>query len=111
VEEGEAPWDAAVRETREEVGLSVVVNRLIEVSWKPKDGELVFTFECFAVAGELGLSDETEDVAYFDPDSLPANLSPVKRERILAFVADPDRVMLRTRTTPSVRELIARGEL
>lgn len=111
VERGEAPWEAAVRETREEVGVSVEVQRLTDVTWKPKDDELVFTFECKLVSGTPGLSDEADAVEYFEPDHLPANLSPAKRERILAFVAQPDQTRLRTRTAPSVRELLRRGEL
>ena len=111
VEAGEAPWEAAIRETREEVGMSVEVQRLTDVTWKPKDDELVFTFECKLVGGTPELSDEADAIAYFDPDDLPANLSPAKRERILGFVAQPDRTRMRTRTAPSVRELLRRGEL
>ena len=36
VEEGEAPWDAAIRETREEVGLEVEVTRLTGLYWRPE---------------------------------------------------------------------------
>lgn len=111
VETGEAPWDAAVREAREEVGVSVAVERLTDVTWKPEAQDLVFTFECKVLSGTPGLSDEADAVEYFDPGRLPANLSPAKRERILAFVAQPDQTRMRTRTAPSVRELLRRGEL
>ena len=111
VEAGEAPWEAAIRETREEVGVSVEVQRLTDVTCKPKDNELVFTFECKLVGGTPELGDEADAIAYFDPDDLPANLSPAKRERIPGFVAQPHRTRMRTRTAPSVRELFRRGEL
>ena len=45
VEEGEAPWDAAIRETREEVGLEVEVARLTGLYWRPERTEVVFAFE------------------------------------------------------------------
>ena len=45
VEAGEAPWDAALREVREEVGVDANVIRLIGLYWKPNTDELVFSFE------------------------------------------------------------------
>ncbi len=41
VEQGETPWDATVREVREEVGVDAEVVRLTGLYWKPGSDELV----------------------------------------------------------------------
>jgi len=40
VEPGEAPWDAVVREIREETTLDAEVVGLASVSWKPRQNEI-----------------------------------------------------------------------
>lgn len=73
VESGEAPWQAAVREVREEVGLEVEVERLTGLySWVKKDS-IIFLFRCHVMGGALGTSDEVNDARYFPLDALPAN--------------------------------------
>jgi 8-oxo-dGTP diphosphatase len=104
VEEGEAPWDAAIRETQEEVGLEVEVNRLTGLYWKPETAEVVFAFECRVLSGAPGLSDEADEVGYFALDALPKNTGQKHVERIRdAIVGGPP--VLRTQTGPGMREL------
>lgn len=48
VETGESPYDAAVREVREELGLEVPLGRMLAVDWAPSDSEgdkLLFLFQ------------------------------------------------------------------
>jgi len=104
VEEGEAPWDAAIRETREEVGLEVEVTRLTGLYWRPERSELVFTFECRVLSGTPGLSDEADKVGYFALDGLPANTGLKHAERIRDALAGGPAV-LRVETGPGMREL------
>ena len=104
VEEGEAPWDAAIRETREEVGLEVEVTRLTGLYWRPERYELVFTFECRVLSGTPGLSDEADKVGYFALDGLPANTGLKHAERIRDALAGGPAV-LRVQTGPGMREL------
>ena len=104
VEEGEAPWDAAIRETREEVGLEVEVTRLTGLYWRPERSELVFTFECRVLSGTPGLSDEADKVGYFALDGLPANTGLKHAERIRDALAGGP-AMLRVQTGPGMREL------
>jgi len=51
VEEGESPWEAVVREVKEEVGLDVMVTCLTGVYSKPQKNEVVFSFLCEVVSG------------------------------------------------------------
>jgi 8-oxo-dGTP diphosphatase len=106
VEDGEAPWDAAIREIREEVGLTAEVERLVGLYWKPDNGELVFAFACRVVSGTAGLSDETDEVGYFALDALPPNTGPKHRERIRDASAGGPAV-LRVQTGPGMRDLFA----
>jgi 8-oxo-dGTP diphosphatase len=104
VEDGESPWDAAVREVREEVGLEVKIARLTGLYWKPDTSELVFNFEGQIVSGKPGLSDEADAVGYFSLEELPVNTAPKHIERIRdALVEGP--AILRTQTGPSMRAL------
>lgn len=109
VEDGESPWEAVVRETREEVRLDVVVERLTGVYWKPTFPELVLAFACRVVGGELGTSDEADDARYFPADDLPENISPRQVERIHDALADLDEPALRVQLGPGGREMIERG--
>lgn len=75
VESGESVAEACIREVYEETGLNVRVKRLIGVYSHPdqlvvyKDGNKAFVvalhFETEIIGGELGLSNETTDYAYF----------------------------------------------
>jgi ADP-ribose pyrophosphatase YjhB (NUDIX family) len=104
VEDGEAPWDAAVRETREEVGLEVEVTRLSGLYWKPERAELVFAFECHVLSGTPRLSDEADKIGYFALNALPANTGLKHVERIRDALAGGPAV-LRAQTGPGMREL------
>ena len=104
IEEGESPWDAAIREAREEVGLNVEIARLTGLYWKPESADLVFNFECRILSGTPGLSDEADKVGYFALDALPANTGVKHVERIRDALAGSPAV-LRVQTGPGMREL------
>lgn len=106
VEEREAPWDAVVREVREEVGLEAAVVRLTGLYWKPDTDELVFNFECRVVSGTPGTSDEADAARYFALDDLPANVAPKQVQRIRDALAG-DAVAMRVQTGPGIRDLLA----
>ncbi len=105
VEPGETPWDAAVRETREEVGLDVEVDRLSGVYDRSPDGDPVLVFTCRVLAGEPGPSPEAVRVGWFDPGGLPAEINPYQPERIADAVRAGPAAVLRHQPGPSVREL------
>ena len=111
VEAGESPWEAVVREIREETGVEAEVVRLASVSWKPGQNEILFQFVCRIVAGELSLTEESDSFAYFRLENLPELLSPAFRGRLLEWSQNPDDTALITDAGPSTRELLERGLL
>lgn len=77
IEEGETIEETAIREVKEETGLTVAIKRKVgEFHPKNKLTKLTHLFECTPVSGELTLSDETRDVQYFDVDHLPTLMPP-----------------------------------
>jgi len=106
VEASEAPWDAVVREVREEVGLEAAVVRLTGLYWKPDTDELVFNFECRVLSGTPGTSDEADAARYFALDDLPADMPPKQGQRIRDALAG-GAVAMRVQTGPGIRDHLA----
>ena len=94
VEKEEPPWEAAVREVREETGLEVRVDRLVGVYAKRRERDLVFVLAASMTGGELRTSGERNEVAFVDPRALPAETSERDRERIADALADADRAIM-----------------
>lgn len=82
VERGELPTETAVRETKEETGLDVVVKRLVGVYGKTDRDEFVFAFVCDVVGGRLTMTAEADQHCYFAVEDIPANTIPRQVERI-----------------------------
>lgn len=105
VEAGEAPWQAVVREVREEVGLEVEVERLAGLySWIALD-EVIYSFVCRVTGGMLiSETDETDGACYFALDALPANTFLEHAARAHDAAQGHAHTMLRIPTGPSGRE-------
>jgi 8-oxo-dGTP pyrophosphatase MutT (NUDIX family) len=82
VEPSESPWAAVVREVEEEVGLLVRVERPIGIYSVPEKADLVFNFLCVPVGGALRLSEEADDIRWFNRTSIPTNTLARHIERI-----------------------------
>jgi 8-oxo-dGTP diphosphatase len=106
VEEGEMPWEAAVREIREEVGVEAEVVRLTGLYWLPGSGVLVFNFECRVTGGSPTTSDEADAVDYFAFDELPANTAPKQVERIADALVRAPVPFLKSQSGPGIRDLL-----
>jgi 8-oxo-dGTP diphosphatase len=105
VEAGETPWDAACRETAEEVGLKVVIDRLTGVYDRSPDGDPVLVFLVRVVGGHPTPSAETTEIGWFVPDALPGPINPYQPQRIRDAVRAGTGCALRHQPGPSVRDL------
>jgi len=104
-EAGEALWDAAVREVREEVGVDVEVVRLTGVYDRSPDGGPVLVFLCRHVGGEARPTSEAVEVRWTSPDDLPADMNPYQRRRIADALAGRSEAVLVRQPGRPVREL------
>ena len=73
VDHDEAPEAAARRETLEETGLEVRIDRLLAVFPKRDHGlaDIVIAYSATRVSGELCAGDDAADVGWFEPEALP----------------------------------------
>lgn len=77
VEPNESPAETAVRETREETGLTVSPLELVEVYHSPPGGkfgphgEVAVLYLCSVEGGSLTLSHEGEELQYWNIDEVP----------------------------------------
>jgi len=94
-ESSEPPWDTVAREVEEEVGLRVKPEVLVGVYWVPSRSDLVFTFVCTVVSGELRISDEADQIDWFPPSELPSNMSRRHIERIYDSLGQHRGVLLK----------------
>lgn len=94
VEQGEAPWEACVREVKEETGLDVEISRMIGTYSKPDKNEIVFSFECKIISGKITLNEEARDIRYFDIDKIPTNTIKKQVERIKDYAKNSNDLIM-----------------
>jgi len=111
LESCEAPWDGAKREVKEETGLDVEIVKLSGIYSKSDKNDIVFSFICKIVGGEITLNDEADKIEYFAIEDLPANTSPKQVERIKAASKEPEELFLEVQSGKSSIELIKEGKL
>jgi len=92
VEENEAPWEAATREALEEIGVTILIEKMTGVFFKREKNDLVFHFLAQITKGTPQTSNEVAEVAYFLPTELPTETAPYQRERIMRYIEDPHKV-------------------
>lgn len=111
LELGEAPWEGAIREIKEETGFDAEIIRLINVSHKPQKNDLIFTFLCKIISGQATLSDESDKIEFFEINKIPHNTVPNQVQRIKDFLENPEKVILKTQTGKSSIDLVKEGKL
>jgi len=108
MESGELPIDAVIREIREETGLEVAVDRLVGVYGKVDKDDLVFSFVCRIVRGELTETEESSESRYFEIAHLPSNTAPRQVERIHDALKAESQPIFRLQSAPSTLEMLKR---
>lgn len=111
VESSESPWDAVIREVREETGFDVEVVKLAGVYSKPQNDEVVFSFLCKIVGGEFKYNEEADQIKYFSLDDIPENTSPRQVERIKDYFDNPNQLCMKKQFGKGSIELIKEGKL
>ncbi len=77
IEPGETPEACATRESKEETGLDVeIVRKIAEYTPMNRLSHFTHFFEAKCTGGSLSLSDETQNVDFFDPKNPPYPLPP-----------------------------------
>ncbi|WP_245811965.1 NUDIX domain-containing protein [Actinophytocola xinjiangensis] len=93
VEDDEAPWVTAVRETREEIGLVRDVGRLLVVDHVPAESDslperMAFLFDAGTIdpadVGRLTFGAEIVSAALCEPSEVRAKVAPVLADRLTA---------------------------
>jgi ADP-ribose pyrophosphatase YjhB (NUDIX family) len=86
VEYDEGPVAAAIREVREETGLTVRVTGLLaayHIRSDPRGMGVILIYRALPVSGELSPGDDASEAAYFAPDDLPHDLAFASTRRAL----------------------------
>jgi mutator protein MutT len=71
VDRGEAVLTAAVREAREEAGLDIRVDYLLNVYSYPGTAPVIIVYVATSTSGEIVCDDESLEGRYFAPDAIP----------------------------------------
>ena len=102
METGETPEEAAIRETKEEVGVDVKLTKLLGVYTKTQENDIVFAFIAEIVGGTLSTSNEADDIKYFSINDLPKNISPFQVERIHDAVKKSEKILFKKQIRSNV---------
>jgi 8-oxo-dGTP diphosphatase len=71
VDLGERVEDAAIRETREEVGLDVKIDQLLNIYTYEDSGVIVIAYAAHVIGGQMEARDESLDAKVFPPAEIP----------------------------------------
>lgn len=94
VENLESPWNAVIREVKEETWLDIKVEKLIWIYAKNNRNDIVFCFHCSIVWWKLTKTNESSDFWRFWLDNMPENIIRRHKERILNFLNNPENIVL-----------------
>jgi ADP-ribose pyrophosphatase YjhB (NUDIX family) len=92
VDRGEQVQVAAVREAREETGLEIRLERLIDVYSYPGRAPVIIVYAATMTGGCLGCDDEGLEARFFAPDAIPWDELAFRstEEGLRAFIGPPE---------------------
>jgi ADP-ribose pyrophosphatase YjhB (NUDIX family) len=115
LEPGETYEQAAIRETREETGYQVVLERLVGRYWRPqypRGGNTQYAYLGRAVGGDPSQHDwESLEVRWFPLDALPWRLYPFSKEQIYDALADKSEPIEKEQRLPGTQLLLLQAFL
>ena len=71
VDRGEEVLVAAVREAREETGLEIAIDQLVNVYSYPGRAPVIIVYTATMTGGDLACDDESLEARFFAPDAIP----------------------------------------
>jgi 8-oxo-dGTP diphosphatase len=86
LERDEAPATAALRELKEETGLTAVLGPVVYMTHEALPPHIGIAYLAHTATGELRLSSEIIEAAWYPADALPALLLPFVRQAIAAAI-------------------------
>ena len=111
LEKGETVENAIIREVAEETGLEVVIDRITGVYSKKDKNEVVFSFLCKIISGNIKLNDEADQIEYYSLDNIPHNFSPKQAERLKDYFNKPNKIHYKLQTGKPSIQLLKEGKL
>ncbi len=108
LEPNESLTECVVRETKEEIGLTVAVKRLTGIYQKPGKNDFVFMFLTEIIDGAPTPSKEAVDIKYFPINKLPPNLSDNMKVRIHDAISHAATPIIRVQTSTDLTALLAK---
>jgi ADP-ribose pyrophosphatase YjhB (NUDIX family) len=87
VDAGEVVEEAAVRETKEETGLDVRIDRLLGAYSTAGERVIFLAYAARVSGGRIVVGEECQDVRFFDPERLPPLAFPHDDEIVRAWLA------------------------
>lgn len=102
--EMEAPWETAVRETREETGLDVRLTDLTGIYTKPTKREIAFVFTAVVTGGSLHENSEAAAFGYYTLGEEPERAIPKQVQRMTDALSAEEETVFRVQDGPSALE-------
>ncbi|MCF7834687.1 NUDIX hydrolase [Candidatus Gracilibacteria bacterium] len=111
VEMGESPWEAVIREVKEETGYDAEISEFMGLYYKPEKDDLVFQFVCKIIGGKITLNEEADKIKYFDRNKIPNNTSSKQVERINDYFIKDRSTIMKKQLGPGTIDLMKQGKL
>lgn len=104
LEAGETPEQAAVRETFEETGYHVSIDRLVGIYHRPQMGDTRYVYRAHIIGGQaMQDGPETVAVGWFSEDELPKRTTPSVREIVRDGLTETGQPFERVQKIPRLK--------